>query len=270
MDELNPQAEQMASEAMVRTLAAQAQALWPLEAPLFDRYPVPDGGNILDVGCGTGEITIRVADRFPTAAVMGVDLHEPHLQRARKTAAPRSNVQFDTDNAFELNQPDAHFDLVLFRHVIQSLPQPTRSLDQLYRVCKPGGRVHIVAEDYGMMHFGPTKLDADRFWREGPWRFADGIDNDLRIGRKMLAYLRAAGFVDVTVDYLVADTLRVDRDLLALIWEAWRDGYTDPVVQNTDLTREEVTAHWNDMIATIRDPDGYALWQVPVWSAGRP
>ena len=41
MTELNPQARQMADESMVRNLAAQAQAIWPQEAPLFDRYALP-------------------------------------------------------------------------------------------------------------------------------------------------------------------------------------------------------------------------------------
>jgi hypothetical protein len=37
-DDLNPQAKEMADESMVRNLAAQAEAIWPQEKPLFDRY----------------------------------------------------------------------------------------------------------------------------------------------------------------------------------------------------------------------------------------
>ena len=42
-DDLNPQARQMADESMFRTLAAQAQAIWPQEVELFRRYQLPAG-----------------------------------------------------------------------------------------------------------------------------------------------------------------------------------------------------------------------------------
>ena len=63
----NPQAKQMADESMVRNLAAQAQAIWPQEEPLVRSYPAPSA--VLDVGCGTGEITSRVAGVFPAVQV---------------------------------------------------------------------------------------------------------------------------------------------------------------------------------------------------------
>ena len=62
MTDLNPQAKQMADESMVRNLAAQAQAIWPQEAPLFRRYTLPASPRILDAGCGTGEGASRLAD----------------------------------------------------------------------------------------------------------------------------------------------------------------------------------------------------------------
>src|SRR4051812_35072400 len=56
-DHLNPQAREMADESMVRNLAAQADAIWPQEEPLFDRYQLPAEASVLDAGCGTGEIS---------------------------------------------------------------------------------------------------------------------------------------------------------------------------------------------------------------------
>jgi hypothetical protein len=48
------QAKEMADESMVRNLAAQADAIWPQEEPIFARHS--PSGPALDVGCGTGEI----------------------------------------------------------------------------------------------------------------------------------------------------------------------------------------------------------------------
>ncbi len=83
----------------------------------------------------------------------------------------------------------------------------------------------------------------------------------------MFTLLSELGVSDVKVDYAVVDTLRVPRETFARIWEAWRDGYTDPLARYTGVPRAEVEEHWNQMIACVRDPKGYALWQVPIWTA---
>lgn len=77
----NPQAKQMADESMVRNLAAQAAAIWPQEEPIMRAHRVMDA--IRDVGCGTGEITARLAALFPGAQVIGIDLLEADLEPAR-------------------------------------------------------------------------------------------------------------------------------------------------------------------------------------------
>src|SRR5262249_25041053 len=72
----NPQRQQMADESMIRTLAAQAEAIWPQEEALFARYDLGAKPAILDVGCGTGEITSRLALKYPGARVLGIDVLE--------------------------------------------------------------------------------------------------------------------------------------------------------------------------------------------------
>src|SRR5262245_27280137 len=87
MTDLNPQERQMADESMVRTLAAQAQAVWPQEVEFIRRYGLSGDIRILDAGCGTGEWSSRVAELFPQARVVGVDILEQHLVRARQRYA---------------------------------------------------------------------------------------------------------------------------------------------------------------------------------------
>ena len=79
MTDLNPQREQMADESMVRNLDAQARAIWPQEAPLFSRYGLAPDIRILDAGCGTGEISSRLAEMYPKAQVLVVDVLDNHL-----------------------------------------------------------------------------------------------------------------------------------------------------------------------------------------------
>ncbi len=88
MDKLNPQAKEMADESMVRNLAAQADAIWPQEQPLFDRYQLPAEASVLDAGCGTGEISRRIGEMFPRSRVLGIDIIDEHLDIARRRSAP--------------------------------------------------------------------------------------------------------------------------------------------------------------------------------------
>jgi len=264
----SPQAKEMADESMVRNLAAQIEAIWPQEEPIFKRHPPP--ARILDVGCGTGEVISRLARLFPKASFTGVDLEESHLERARAKNAPFGDrFRFQRDDAMHLSLKDAQFDLAMSRHVLQALPDAPRAVQEMVRVLKPGGRLHLIAEDYGMLWCHPTGLDSDGFWQRIPNRYGPAIGCDLHVGRKMFTHLIDLGLRDIKVDYIVVDTLRVPRETFARIWEAWRDGYTDSIVQHTEVPREEVERRWREMIACVRDPRGYALWQVPVWTAAK-
>lgn len=260
----------MADESMVRNLAAQAEAIWPQELPIFLRHD-PGAGAVLDVGCGTGEITARLAETFRRATFIGVDLEEPHLERARELCAPfGSRVQFEPGDALDLPFPEETFDLVVCRHLIQAVPDAGRVLSEITRVLRPGGRVHLIAEDYGMLHCYPTELDADGFWQRFPPRYSAGTGCDLHIGRKTYTLLHDLGMTGIAVDYVVVDTLRVPRETFARIWEAWRDGYTDSITEHSGVSREEIERRWREMIACVRDERGYASWQVPVWTAAKP
>src|SRR5262249_54970064 len=160
INELNPQAEQMADESMVRNLAAQADAIWPQEAPLFARYRLDPDARILDAGCGPGEIVMRLADAYPSARLIGVDIVDAHLAlAARRRARFGGRLPSDPPRRFGPQLPDAAFDLTTCRHVLHSIPQPERVLAELVRVTRPGGRLHILPEDYGMIPFPPGRHD---------------------------------------------------------------------------------------------------------------
>jgi ubiquinone/menaquinone biosynthesis C-methylase UbiE len=268
MTDLNPQAKQMADESMVRTLAAQASAIWPQERPLFERYVLPAAPRILDAGCGTGEAASRLADLFPRAQVLGVDIVDTSLDLARTrfaTLAPR--LSFEHRSIFGLELPAQSFDLAVCRHVLQSIPFPERVIAELIRVTRPGGYLHLLAEDYGMIHFETDKPDPKTFWNVVTESFAATTGTDLQIGRHAFGILARLPVRDIRIDYLVVDTLRVPRDTLAAIFESWRDGYAEAVGQMTALSHEAALSHFNQMIQQLRDPVRYAVWHVPVVSA---
>ncbi len=271
MTDPNPQAKQMADVSMVRTLAAQARAIWPQEVERIRRYRLAPDIRILDAGCGTGEGASRLAELFPHARVLGVDILDHHLATARERYArffPR--LVFEHQSIFELSEPDGSFDLTVCRHVIHSIPHPDQVLAELVRVTRPGGRLHLIPEDYGMLHFQAGPLDVRTFWHETPARFGEQTGTDLFVGRNAYGILVGLGLIEITVDYVIVDTVRVPRETFAAILEAWRDGYVEPIGELTRFSRAEATAHFDQMIADIRDPHRYAVWMVPVIGARVP
>lgn len=270
----NPQAAQMGDASMARNLAHQAQAIWPQEQRLFDRYRLAGELRILDLGCGTGEITRRLAARYPQATLLGIDILEENLARARHdSAAFDARIRYAQGDAFALDCDDAAFDLVACRHMSQAVPDFPQVLAEITRVLKPGGWLHLLSEDYAMLHFpatDPQTFDPDRFWTQGALGFLQGIGCDGRVGRHSPMLLAQAGYTDIAMDYIVVDTLRVPRATFAGILKAWRDGYVEPLAAASGRDAASVRADFERMIAAIQTPPQYTVWQVPVASARKP
>jgi len=263
------QKEPMENEAMARTFDAQARAIWPQEKETLRRVFSKKGLRVLDVGCGTGEISSRVVKEFAPKRVVGLDLSERNLRRARELYPPSNfpGLSFEEGNAAEMGYEDSEFDVALCRHMLQAVPEPVRVIREMIRVVKPGGWLYFLAEDYGMLFFHPTKYDTDEFWREYAGKAASKSGSDLRHGRTMPAQLAALRCGDIQATYLVIDTLRVERDLVADIFVHWRDGFEAWIGKHSGHSRDDVQKRFNDIIECTRNPLGYAAWLIPSISA---
>jgi ubiquinone/menaquinone biosynthesis C-methylase UbiE len=272
----NPQAEQMGDESMARNLAHQAEAIWPQEAALFDRYALSGALRIADVGCGTGEITRRLAARYPDAQVLGLDLIEANLARARhldaRDAPPdvAQRISYKLGDAFHLPLEAGSVDLLVCRHMSQAVPDFPSVLREFVRVLAPGARLHLLSEDYGMLQFPAAAADPDAFWQQVVLPFLSSIGCDGRVGRHSPTLLAAAGFTGITMDYVTVDTLRVPRPTFAGILRAWRDGYAGVLAEFSGMAQAAVEARFDAILAAIETPPAYAVWHVPVISGLAP
>ena len=60
----------------------------PVAEALIKNYDLTNNSSVLDVGCGTGELTVKLAERYSEARVLGVDLVSAHLGVARARSSP--------------------------------------------------------------------------------------------------------------------------------------------------------------------------------------
>jgi len=109
-------------------------------------------------------------------------------------------------------------------------------------------------------------MESRRFRRAPLFSFARTSGTDARVGRHTWSLLRHLGLTELRVDYVVVDTLRVPRETFAAIFEAWRDGYVDVLGARSRLRGGEVRALFDQIIESVRDPEQYAVWQVPIVS----
>ena len=114
---------------------------------------------------------------------------------------------------FGLNAAADTFDLAVCRHVLHAIPHADRVVGELVRVTRPGGRLHLIPEDYGMLHFQRSTLDPTFFWHEASTAFGEKTNTDLYMGRTAFEILTKRGLTDITVDYVVVDTIRVPREI---------------------------------------------------------
>ncbi|MBB2923420.1 class I SAM-dependent methyltransferase [Cellulomonas cellasea] len=144
--------------------AADAAALWDAEADAFDepadhglldpdvraawrrllldRLP-PAPASVADLGCGTGTLSLLLADEG--YRVDGVDLSQRMLDRARAKAGDRrSDVRFVLGDASAPPLPESVYDVVLCRHVLWALPDPAAALARWLRLLRGTGTLVLV------------------------------------------------------------------------------------------------------------------------------
>jgi len=117
--------------------------LHPGRLQAIERMGIKAGDRVLEVGVGTG-INLSLYPR--EATVTGIDFTASMLEKAReraarKNAAPVRLLQMD---AADLKFADNSFDIVYAPYLISVVPDPVKVAQEMYRVCRPGGRIIIL------------------------------------------------------------------------------------------------------------------------------
>lgn len=188
----------------VEPLRLERQArIYGFEDDLAHLAPAPTD-HVLDAGCGSGAITRAIAGRVPQGTATGLDRSAQYIDFARRAAAGEGllNTRFEIGDVTALPFPDASFDVVWSKHLLQWVKEREAALAEFRRVCRPGGR--IVACNFD--HFGVVQYPEDaRFTADMERWFAAaqaemGFDN--RMGRKLPHLFAQAGLTDIRVRFI--------------------------------------------------------------------
>jgi SAM-dependent methyltransferase len=121
---------------------SQDVLLAPIADLLIDRARPAAGERIVDVGCGSGAISVALAQEVGSGGrVMGIDISGPMLARARQTAPAGLPVDFVLADATVYPFDPASFDLLVSRFGVMFFADPTLSFANLRQALKPSGRL---------------------------------------------------------------------------------------------------------------------------------
>lgn len=184
----------------------QAVAQW-----LRREHPSFQPRRMLDIGCTIGHNTVPLAQAFPDAQVIAIDVAAPMLRygHARAKSLGVNNICFRQADGERLDYPDGHFDLILtsmFWHETSAKAMP-RMLREIYRMLAPGGlTLHLEQPQYhGMDPYEQFIRDWDSYNNNEPF-WSVMHDYDLRqmmvdAGFAATAYFetKVRGVVDRTI-----------------------------------------------------------------------
>lgn len=163
-------------------LAARADAL------------LPGAKKILDVGCGSGMSTAAVAEHWPDADILGLDLSEEMLEKAR---ALLPDVRFARQDCSEPLDQYGQFDLVFSNAFLQWLDDQAAFAENVSRIVADGGLLAIQIPDF-------SSMPADRCIKDAAEKF-DGLTE--KIGKGRLWNIDAGGYYELFSRYFAHVTV---------------------------------------------------------------
>jgi SAM-dependent methyltransferase len=159
---------------------------WPITKPVLELMQVAPDENILDVGCGSGWLSRILAKGVPEGRVVGMDISDEMIRRARQASVDYGNLVFIVGEVAEIPWEQNFFTKAISVESSYYWPDPAKGLREMYRVLAERGSAWILIN----------------FYRDNPhchqWADELEIPTHLLSADEWAQLFRGAGFQDVT------------------------------------------------------------------------
>ncbi|SCB36484.1 class I SAM-dependent methyltransferase [Rhizobium multihospitium] len=257
------------NQSFIPILRTQTKMTWRHEREILPRHGLREGLHIADICCGIGDFAMLLRKDFKPARIVALDHSVPSLEYARKVADDFGvqDIEYTYGDASQMLFESDQFDFVTCRHSLQIFDRPDVLLRELYRICKPGGRVYITNEKNSHC-LGEPRADSIQWTYNEVAKLFAHFDMDVEMGPKGRRMLLDAGFKDVRMESFMVTNLDGDPQDFADIITAWQNVYADEMaVRRGDSAAfiERFKQGFADHIFAALHPRGYAGW--PIWAS---
>jgi SAM-dependent methyltransferase len=157
----------------------------PIVLPVLDRMRLAPDDNVLDVGCGAGWLVALLAGQVPDGRVVGMDISDEMVRRARQRNDEIENAMFVVGEAGEIPWDAQFFSQVISVESAYYWPDPARGMHEIFRVLREGGKAWVLIN----------------FYRENPhahqWKEILTVPVHLLSAEEWVAMFRDEGFTGV-------------------------------------------------------------------------
>src|SRR5437764_6219732 len=120
---------------------------------------------ILEIGCGNGWLSARMAKLFGTT-VTGWDVHQPELDQAKRVFGPISNLYFEHHNFESEEAGNEKYDVIVFAASIQYFPSVQTAITKAINLLKAGGEIHLIdTHFYREVELKQARLRSENYFR---------------------------------------------------------------------------------------------------------
>ncbi len=194
---------------------------------------------ILDLGCGTGAVTRRIASKAPASTITtGVDISQTLLDVARKKSD--DSIQWKHYEGKTLPFPDESMDLVILHTLLTHVPDPVETLKEAKRVLSPSGKIIIFDADYASTTYAINDFHKGR---EIDLKLLSAVVHNINVCRAMPTHISNAGLtLDDHTGHIIAEAGKGD------FWLSSVQGFAKLIPALNILPTEEGEAWVNEIL----------------------
>ena len=166
----------------------------PITLPVLDMMGLEPADNVLDIGCGSGWLARLIAERVPEGRVIGMDISDEMVRRARRASVDLVHVMFVTGSADQMPWDAQFFTRVISVESAYYWPDPAKALREIFRVLREGGSAWVLIN----------------YYRDNPhchqWGPLIPVPTQLLWAEEWAGHFREAGFTEVAHRRIPDDT----------------------------------------------------------------